>query len=133
MMNIFRLTGDLFHVISIVILILRLRATKNAVGISVKTQELYLIVFVSRYLDLFTRFYSIYNSVMKILYISSTAYIIYMILYTEPFKSTYEFIQDSFLHYKFAVAPCAVLALLTNLYQGFNLQEVIFLLQILFC
>ena len=32
-----------------------------------------------RYLDLFTTYYSIYNSVMKVLYIGSTAYIVHMI------------------------------------------------------
>ena len=44
------------HVVSIVVLALRLNATKSAVGISLKTQELYLIVFVARYADLFSHF-----------------------------------------------------------------------------
>ncbi len=124
MMNAFRLAGDLSHVISILLLLLRLRVTKNAVGISIKTQELYLIVFVTRYLDLFTTFYSMYNTVMKILYIATTAYIIFMVRGTEPFKSSYDKAQDSFGHWQFAVAPCAVIALLTNIIQGFNVVEV---------
>ena len=37
--------------------------------------------FVCHYLDLFTTYYSLYNSVMKILYIVSTGYIVYMIRY----------------------------------------------------
>ena len=123
-MNIFRLAGDMMHVVSIILLIVRLMATKNAVGISMKTQELYLVVFVCRYLDLFTSFYSVYNSTMKILYISSTAYIIYMVYKTEPYKSGYDRTQDSFLHWKLAVAPCAVLALITVLIQGFDFMEV---------
>ena len=61
-MNLFRLCGDVSHVVSIVVLALRLNATKSAVGISLKTQELYLIVFVSRYADLFSHFYSYYNA-----------------------------------------------------------------------
>ena len=69
---------------------LRLRVSKSAVGISLKTQELFLIVFVTRYLDLFTTFYSVYNSVMKIAYIASTALIIYMIRFKEPYKSKYD-------------------------------------------
>lgn len=124
MMNIFRLIGDMSHVLSIVVLLLRLRVTKNAAGISIKTQELYFIVFVTRYLDLFTTYYSLYNSVMKVLYIASTGYIIYMVRKTEPFKSTYDQAHDSFLHLKFAVAPCAVIALITNLITGFDLTEV---------
>ena len=130
-MNIFRLSGDLFHVISIFVLLLRLRVTKNALGISMKTQELYLLVFVTRYLDLFTSYYGIYNTVMKILYIFVTAYMIYMVKGTEPFKSNYEAAHDSFLHWQFAVAPCVVLALVTTFYQtyaqdtGFSIMEVI--------
>lgn len=124
MMNVFRFAGDMCHVLSIVVLLLRLRVTKNAIGISVKTQELYLLVFITRYLDLFTTYYSLYNSVMKVIYISSTALIIYTVRYTEPFKSNYDNAQDSFLHWKFAVAPVAVIALITNLYQGFDIMEV---------
>ena len=125
MLNAFRLAGDISHVISILLLLLRLRVTKNATGISIKTQELYLIVFVTRYLDLFTTFYSFYNSIMKILYISATAFIIYMVRGTEPFKSNYDLAQDAFLHLQFAVAPCAVVAVITNLVQGFNVMEVL--------
>lgn len=127
MMNLFRLAGDMFHVISILVLLLRLRVSKNATGVSIKTQELYLIVFITRYLDLFTTFYSIYNSSMKVLYIAATAYIIYMVKGTEPFKSTFDKAHDSFLHLQFAVAPCIVFAIITNVIQGFNILEVSFL------
>ncbi len=119
MMNTFRFIGDMCHVVSILVLLLRLRVTKNANGISIKTQELYLLVFCTRYLDLFTKFYSLYNTVMKILYILSTSYIVYLVKKTEPFKSNYEYSQDSFLHWKFAVAPCVVLAILTSIWQGY--------------
>ena len=125
-MNIFRFVGDMCHLGSILVLYLRLKVTKNAAGISIKTQELYLLVFITRYLDLFTTFYSLYNTLMKILYISFTAYIIYMVRKTEPFKTNYDQLQDSFLHWQFAVAPCAVLAIVTNLIQGFAIQEVPF-------
>ena len=59
------------HVVSIVVLALRLNATKSAVGISLKTQELYLIVFVSRYADLFSHFYSYYNTLTVTFYASN--------------------------------------------------------------
>lgn len=116
-MNIFRLAGDMSHVFSIIVLLLRLRVVKNAAGVSVRTHELFLVVFVTRYLDLFTTFYSIYNSVMKVLYITSTAMIIYTIKVKEPIASTYDKAQDSFLHWKFAVAPTAVVTLITHLIQ----------------
>jgi len=113
MMNAFRLAGDMSHVLSIFILILRIIAQKSAIGISLKTQELFLMVFVTRYLDLFTTFYSVYNSAMKVLYIAATSYIIYMIRCKEPFKSKYDASQDSFLHLKYGVLPCAILAAFT--------------------
>jgi len=113
------------HVFSIIILLLRLRVVKNAAGISVRTHELFLIVFVTRYLDLFTTFYSLYNSCMKVLYIASTAMIIYTIKYREPIKSTYDNAHDSFLHYRFAVLPCAVIALITHLIQhSFSIKPI---------
>jgi len=102
---------------------------QNFAGISVRTQELFLLVFVTRYLDLFTSFYSIYNSVMKVLYIGATASIIYTIRFQEPIKSTYDKAQDTFLHWKFAAAPCAVIAFLTHLigngFAGFDLLELL--------
>lgn len=114
-MNIFRLAGDMSHLFSILVLLLRLRVAKNAQGISVRSHELFLLVFVTRYLDLFTSFYSIYNSVMKVVYIGSTASIIYTIRYQEPIKSTYDKSQDTFLHWKFAVLPCAILSVISHL------------------
>jgi len=128
-MNIFRFCGDMSHLFSIIILLLRLRVAKNAQGVSVKTHELYLLVFVTRYLDLFTTFYSAYNSIMKIVYIAATAAIIFTIKFQEPIKSTYEKGQDSFLHWQFAGIPCAVLAFLIHLIGSgiskFNFMELL--------
>mmetsp|Transcript_1688 Transcript_1688/g.2537 ORF Transcript_1688/g.2537 Transcript_1688/m.2537 type:complete len:230 (-) Transcript_1688:1437-2126(-) len=114
-MNAFRLCGDMSHVFSIIVLLLRLRVAKNASGISVRTHELFLVVFVTRYLDLFTTYYSLYNSVMKVMYIVTTASIVYMIRFSQPISSTYDKAQDTFLHWKFAVAPCAIIATVTTL------------------
>ena len=130
MMNLFRFAGDMFHVMSILVLLLRLRVKENAIGISVRTQELYLIVFVCRYLDLFTTYYSLYNSLMKIAYISATSYIIYMVRYTEPFKTNYDKQQDSWRHLEFAVAPCAIMGLITSIYQGFDFIEMLWYISI---
>lgn len=126
MMNIFRLLGDLSHVVSIFILLLRLFTTRQAAGISLKTQEMFLLVFVTRYLDLFTTYYSFYNSLMKILYIGSTAYIVHMLRFQEPFKSKYDSANDPFLHLKFGVLPCFCLACLVLLVQySFDVVELL--------
>jgi ER lumen protein retaining receptor len=122
-MNIFRLAGDLSHVFSILILFLRLRLARNSTGISLKTQELFLLVFLTRYLDLFSNFVSLYNTVMKVLYISSTAALVYSMRYSKALRSTYDSGHDTFLHIRFAVIPCAILALILNLFQGFEFLE----------
>jgi ER lumen protein retaining receptor len=55
---------------------------------------------------------------MKVLYIASTASIIYTIRFQEPIKSTYDKAQDTFLHWKFAVLPCAIIALISHVIGG---------------
>ncbi|KAJ3235102.1 endoplasmic reticulum retention protein, partial [Chytriomyces hyalinus] len=65
-MNIFRFLGDMAHLVSILILH---KAYLKVEGIAVNntaSHVLYLLVFVTRYLDLFYKFYSIYNMVMKV-------------------------------------------------------------------
>ncbi|GMI31473.1 hypothetical protein TrCOL_g5782 [Triparma columacea] len=129
-MNLFRLAGDMSHVASIIVLLLRLKVVKNAAGVSLRTHELFLIVFVTRYLDLFTTYYSLYNSCMKVLYITTTGYIVHMIRLQEPICSTYDKAQDTFLHYKFLVLPSAILAFITNLWGGFNVIELLWVFSI---
>jgi hypothetical protein len=58
-MNLFRLAGDMTHLASCLVLLLKIVATKSCRGVSLKTQELYLLVFCARYLDLFTSFISL--------------------------------------------------------------------------
>lgn len=113
-LNLFRVLGDLSHLLSFLILFYRLRKTRNATGISLKTQELYLLVFVTRYMDIFWNFSSLYNTLFKLFYLCASASIVYTIRYTQPYRSTYQSDRDTFLHWKFAVAPAAVLALLWN-------------------
>jgi ER lumen protein retaining receptor len=48
-------------------------------GISFKTQLLYFVVFITRYIDLLTGPYvSLYNTVMKLFFIGSTGYTLYL-------------------------------------------------------
>ena len=77
-MNIFRLAGDLSHVASIIILIYTIETTKSIDGLSLKTQCCYALVFITRYLDLFTRYVSFYNTLMKIAFISTSIYVVYL-------------------------------------------------------
>ena len=47
-------------------------------------------MFIARYSDLFTSFHSVYNTVMKIVYIAASSWIVYMIRREKPFVATYE-------------------------------------------
>ncbi|KAL4458742.1 hypothetical protein ABPG75_013607 [Micractinium tetrahymenae] len=121
-MNIFRLAGDMSHLLSILVLLLKIRATKSCRGISLKTQELYALVFVCRYLDLFYSFISVYNSVMKVTFLATAFSIIRYMRYDKVVKQTYDKEQDTF-RYAFLIAPCLLLALVMN--HKFTVTEVL--------
>ncbi|XP_057546941.1 ER lumen protein-retaining receptor B-like isoform X1 [Amaranthus tricolor] len=110
-MNLFRLAGDMTHLLSIIFLLLKIHATKSCSGISLKTQELYVIIFLTRYLDLFTRYISLYNTIMKIVFIGSSLAIVWYMRYHKVVKQTYSKNEDTFRHY-FLMLPCFALALL---------------------
>ncbi|KAK1772342.1 ER lumen protein-retaining receptor [Phialemonium atrogriseum] len=77
-------------------------------GISFKSQALYLLVYVTRYLDLFTT-ESVYNIVFKIMFISSQGYIIYLM--TNAYKPTNDPNLDTF-RIQYLLAGAAVFAVL---------------------
>jgi len=108
----FRIAGDMLHVASRLILAFRIRKSKNCVGISCKTQELYMIVFLTRYLDLFAYFISFYNVFMKVAYLLFTGYLIYMMRFSKIYRQTYDAKGDSFPYWKYLLGPCLLLALI---------------------
>jgi len=108
--------GDLCHAASIAVLLAKIYKQKNCRGISLKTQGLYLLVFVFRYLDLFSSFSaSLYNSVMKILFIGTSGAIVYLMRYKAPICDTYDRKLDHF-NVMYLIGPCVLLALVFNDY-----------------
>lgn len=79
-----RTFADLMHLLSFVIILYKLITQRNCKGVSLKTQEIYLVVFCARYMDLFMYFINLYNTVMKIAFISSTILIIYLMRFKKP-------------------------------------------------
>ncbi|KND03299.1 hypothetical protein, variant [Spizellomyces punctatus DAOM BR117] len=120
-MNIFRLVADLMHLASIVILLLKITKTRSAAGISFKTQALYAGVFCARYLDLVTHYVSLYNTLMKIFFIGTSFYILYLM--KVRFRATWDPNLDT-LRVEYLVAPCALLALIFNYAKGFDPIEI---------
>ncbi|RCN27170.1 ER lumen protein retaining receptor [Ancylostoma caninum] len=118
-MNIFRLSADLAHLVAIVILLHKIWRSRSCEGLSGRSQVLFAIVFISRYLDLFTNFISVYNSVMKVFFLATSIGTVYLMWV--KFKATYDRNNDS-LRIEFLVIPAAILALLIN--HEFTLMEV---------
>lgn len=125
-MNLFRIGGDLLHIFSFFVLFAKMINTRSVEGISLKTQELYLLVFVSRYLDIFNfvkvDFLHIYNFVIKVWYLFGSGIVVYYMRFKNPWKSSYRSKEDSFRHWLFAVLPCAILALLFH--SKFTVMEI---------
>ncbi|KAI3982399.1 hypothetical protein MKX01_041237 [Papaver californicum] len=120
-MNIFRFAGDMTHLISVLVLLLKIYATKSCSGISLKTQELYALVFLARYLDLFTDFISVYNTVMKIVFIVSSSAIVWCMRMHPMVRRSYDKELDTFRHY-FLIGGCILGALLVH--EKFTFQEI---------
>ncbi|XP_035694762.1 ER lumen protein-retaining receptor 2 [Branchiostoma floridae] len=110
-MNVFRLIGDLSHLLAIIILLLKIWKTRSCAGVSGKSQILFSLVFITRYLDLFTNFISVYNSVMKIIYLLTSLGTVYLMYF--KFKATYDSNHDTF-RIEFLVVPVGGLSFLVN-------------------
>lgn len=119
-MNIFRLAGDLSHLLAIIVLLLKIWKTRSCAGISGKSQILFAIVYLARYLDLFTTFVSVYNSVMKVVFIGASLATIFLMF--AKFRATYDRNHDSF-RIEFLIIPTIILSLLIN--HDFTVLEVL--------
>lgn len=87
-MDVFQLIGDFLHLIAVLMLLLKILANKNVIGISYKTQELYLVVFCTRYSDMILEHHwgSLYFNSMRFIFIGITAYTIYVMRFKRPYK-----------------------------------------------
>jgi len=111
-MNLFRLVADLAHLASIFILLHKIQTSRSCRGLSLKTQILYTVIFTTRYLDLFMGdFVSIYNSVMKLFFIGSSCYIIYLM--RVKYRPTNDPSIDTF-RLEYIVGPAFALSLIFN-------------------
>ena len=100
MVNFLKFIADMVHLISILILLIKVRQTRNCIGtyyflhvttigVSAKTQELYAIVFCLRYMDLFLYMVSWYNTLMKLAFICTTLYTLYLVKWKRPYSSVW--------------------------------------------
>jgi ER lumen protein retaining receptor len=91
----------------------------SCTGISFKSQALYLLVYLTRYIDIFST-PSLYNLLFKIMFIGSQGYIIYLM--TNAYKPTTDPNTDTFkVHYLLGAA--AVLAIIWP--QEYTFHEIL--------
>ena len=69
------------------------------------------MVFITRYIDLFYEWVSLYNFVMKVFFIASSCYILYLMKY--KFRPTHDPSIDTF-RIEYLLGPCTLLALIFN-------------------
>ncbi|OXB50934.1 UNVERIFIED_CONTAM: hypothetical protein H355_010219 [Colinus virginianus] len=103
----------MLHLLSIFLLMFKLYRSKNCAGLSARMQECYALVFCCRYVDLLWSFISVYNSGMKIIFILSTLYLIYLMRWKPPISLTYDAKADNFNFWLYLLPPCFLLAICT--------------------
>lgn len=84
---------------------------RSTIGISLKTQILYCIVFITRYFDLLWTYVSFYNTAMKLFFITSSCYTVYLMMYKFNNKNVVKQEIDTF-KVKYLLAGSLVMLLL---------------------
>ena len=112
-MNFFRLLGDGSHLLSFLVMFWKLYSSKSVAGISLKTQFLYVLIFCARYLDIFWNTISLYNTIMKMIFIFSSIAIVWVMKFVKPHKDTYSEDDDVF-PIAYLIVPSAILGVVIN-------------------
>jgi len=113
----------MLHLTSIMLLLFKLTKSKSCAGVSCRMQEMYAIVFICRYLDLLWSFISVYNTVMKVVFITSTVYLIYLMKFKTPICQTYDGTHDNFRYELYLLGPCLLLGIIFT--EEYTLPEVL--------
>lgn len=87
-MDVFQLIGDFLHLVAILMLLLKIISSKTVIGLSYRTQELYMVVFLTRYSDLIIEHHwgSFYFNFMRFIFIGITTATIYYMKWKRPYK-----------------------------------------------
>jgi ER lumen protein retaining receptor len=113
--NVFRYLGDFLHLASVLVVIFTLIRNQNSRGLSFKTQLFYLIIFLSRYMDMWTMTshssHSVYLYVFKIFYICSAAGIVFVM---RRWAATIETNKDT-CSYLGVLVPCLIATMVSFL------------------
>jgi len=105
----------MLHLLSFFIILWQILTKRGVAGLSFKSQLLYTLVFATRYLDLPLTLYSPYLTVMKLVFLASSGWILYLI--RVRFRSSYDALGDS-TNLVHLVLPCVGLTVIQQLYVG---------------
>ena len=109
-MDDFKYLADLMHLLAFVILIWNMISKANCRGISYRTQELFLVIFLVRYSDMLIFPQRTWNMLLKFAFIILTAWSMYLIKYQKPISVTYDALMDTFPHRTFLIPACLVVS-----------------------
>ncbi|CAF1532543.1 unnamed protein product, partial [Didymodactylos carnosus] len=104
--------GDLFHIAAVSLLLFRILKRCSSAGISGKSIILYAIVFTCRYLDLFTHYVSLYNTLLKWFFLITTYFTMFLI-YCHGYSDSKTNNNDTF-RIVYLIVPTAILAFVWN-------------------
>ena len=91
--------------------------------VSYRTQEIFMIVYIFRYGDIIWNRYSIYLTLMKLLYIGITIFIIYLVRFKKPYclvdtdNEGYDQHADDFNHYLWIYPSVLVITVFVHTYS----------------
>ncbi|KAJ9447636.1 ER lumen protein-retaining receptor [Diplonema papillatum] len=108
--NVFRLIGDMLHLLSVLIILQKMLKLRSCSGLSLKSQLAYAIVFTTRYLPTIVYSTSLYIIFMKLFFLLSSWYIVFLMRTRNPWKASYDEKFDSF-KMRYLIVPCVLLAL----------------------
>lgn len=120
------------HVVSFLLVLLKLWTSQKCTGLSLKTQALYFLVFATRYLDLFTNHLSMYNTIMKVIFLAASGLIVYLMKYKKPICNSYDPNMDDF-DVKLLVIPCVLIGIMVHLGQVYIYEDPFSVFEIFWC
>jgi len=111
--NVFRYSGDFLHLIGCIVFILTCLRNKAVTGFSEKTQRIYLLIYVTRYLDLFTnwRHQTSYLIAFKIMFIALSTISVAMFY---RYRSSYERPKDTCSLFLILICGLVLMVLLSK-------------------
>ncbi|KAJ9449050.1 ER lumen protein-retaining receptor [Diplonema papillatum] len=103
--NLFRQVGDILHLLSVLIILYKMLKLKNCTGLSLKSQFTYAIVFTTRYVPSLIESRTVYLLVMKVFFLSTSWFVVYLMRFKVPYAASYDPKIDSFkMRYLFIVS-----------------------------